>query len=235
MHHLTVSSEAEQPEGETEKLKERELQLQDLEPEVAAPRIELHLHRNNDSGFSNSDTHTANGNDLSAAKVLENVNNSLPHGPVNKLLTSTIPPASTISEAQSQVFGLIDDRRHTEQAKDITIDAETPSSDAAAIREMKLSHATAVEFLHHFWAAFLSCDAARAAGLAQLAASVEKSRVRLLAIVDRYAEAGNGVGEKEVARVRGYIGVTLKSIEKACRTYKEILKKQQEQQSSGAL
>lgn len=63
-----------------------------------------------------------------------------------------------------------------------------------------LTHATATEFLHHFWSAFLSGRADRAAELASLADSLSRARARIAAVVaDADAERA-----AEVERRRGH-------------------------------
>ncbi|KAK9325072.1 hypothetical protein V1517DRAFT_315315 [Lipomyces orientalis] len=235
----SVEGEAQQPLEEQEQLKTRELALQDLEPETAVSHIELHLHRNSDSLYSSisekeCDTVAFDANDSGASKFLESMIDSLPSssGPIHELLSSAAPTSSAISNAQTQVFKLIHSRRRTEQNQHSSGDSDTPAGDAETIRDMKLSHTTAIEFLHHFWASLLSGEPSRAVtALPLLSKSIEKSKTRLEAVVDRHVNSNASSdlvkSETEKRRIQGYVQNTLDALESAAKTYHDLIEEQQ--------
>ncbi|KAJ8102548.1 hypothetical protein POJ06DRAFT_244977 [Lipomyces tetrasporus] len=235
----SVEGEAQQPLEEQEQLKMKELALQDLEPETAVSHIELHLHRNSDSLYSSisekeRDTVAFEANDSGASKVLKSMIDSLPSssGPIHELLSSAVPTSSAISNAQTQVFKLIHSRRRTEQNQHSGGDSDTPAGDAGTIRDMKLSHTTAIEFLHHFWAALLSGEPSRAVtALPLLATSIEKSKTRLEAVVDRHVSSTAASDlvklETEKRRIQGYVHNTLDALKSAAKKYHDLVEEQQ--------
>ncbi|KAK9238904.1 hypothetical protein V1525DRAFT_455432 [Lipomyces kononenkoae] len=235
----SVEGEAQQPVEEQEQLKQRELALQDLEPARAVSHIGLHLHRSTDSLYSSTagkaaDALATQGNGLGASKALESMIDGLPGstGSMPELLNSAVPSSSTISHAQSQVFDLIHARRRTEGNLRDGDDSVTPAGDAVTLRDLKLSHTTAIEFLHHFWAALLSGEPSRAvSALPLLVGSVEKSKVRLDAIVDQHVNQNAAQGPtklvQEKKRVQGYVQITLDALQSATKTYYDLVKEQQ--------
>ncbi|ODV91743.1 hypothetical protein CANCADRAFT_30079 [Tortispora caseinolytica NRRL Y-17796] len=64
---------------------------------------------------------------------------------------------------------------------------QRPNIDAATLEEMRLTHATASEFLHHFWIDFNSGDASKAAELSKIVESLTRSNDRITAILDTVA------------------------------------------------
>ncbi|KAJ8100162.1 hypothetical protein POJ06DRAFT_238887 [Lipomyces tetrasporus] len=182
-----------QPLEEQEQLKQRELVLQDLDPVTAVSHIGLHLRRN-DSLYSSTagkdvDAAATDGNDSGASKMLESMIDSCSSssGSIPTLLSSAVPVSSTICHAQSQVFNLIHSRRRTESNRHKGDDSDTPANDAVVMRDMKWSHTTGIEFLRHLWSALLSGEPSRAVSvLPLLITSVEKSKMRLETVVDRY-------------------------------------------------
>ncbi|KAK9354648.1 hypothetical protein V1523DRAFT_424849 [Lipomyces doorenjongii] len=235
----SVEGEAQQPLEEQEQLKLRELALEDLEPVMEVSHVELHLHRSTDSLYSSTagkdiDAAATDASDSRASKVLESMIDSLSSssGSIHELLSSAVPSSSTISHAQSQVFNLIHSRRRTEENRHNGDDSDTPASDAVTLRDMKLSHTTAIEFLHHFWSALLSGEPSRAvSALPLLVTSVEKSKTRLEAVVDRHVSSNASQDPTKMAqekkRVQGYVQITLDALQSAAKTYHDLVKEQQ--------
>ncbi|KAK9449499.1 uncharacterized protein V1518DRAFT_416167 [Limtongia smithiae] len=231
-----VQNEAEQPEQEQEQIKTQGLALQDLQPEQTIARVELKLHRTSESLYESTATATSMPTDKTG-DIGRDIMNTLPtkflRGTIQEFLTSAIPKSSVITKSQIHVFDLIHtQRQHTEQRGQFVgnedKDADVPPADQATVREMKLSHATAVEFLHHFWSAFLSGDPSRASSLPLFVESVEKSKVRLQAIVERHVEAIRSEDlSAERLRVLKYIKLTLNGLDVAVRLYNDTLREQQ--------
>ncbi|KAK9367141.1 hypothetical protein V1509DRAFT_627754 [Lipomyces kononenkoae] len=235
----SVDGEAQQPFEEQEQIKQRELALQDLQSAPSVSHIGLHLHRSTDSLYASTagkaaDELPADGTGLGAPKVLESMIDGLASsaGSLPALLSSAVPSSSSISHAQSQVFNLIHSRRHTEGNRRDGDDSVTPAGDASTLRDMKLSHTTAIEFLHHFWSALLSGEPSRAvSALPLLVSSVEKSKVRLDAIVDRHMTENASQDPAKLAqekkRVQGYVKITLNALQSAAKMYYDLVKEQQ--------
>ncbi|KAK9467530.1 hypothetical protein V1512DRAFT_223745 [Lipomyces arxii] len=203
-----VENEADLPEQAQEQQKARELALNDLQPEPESPHIELHLRKAKQ--LSPPDSTTQRLPESSAAQVLDHVLSSVPKDNIHSLLSSVAVSQRDTATVHTHVFSLIGNRRQTEQSIQ---PVDTPTT-----RDLKLSHTTAVEFLHHFWTAFLSADPSRASTvLPILVASVDKSKTRLLSIVNSAPEQ-----DKSTAQVR----ITLDALQLALTTYNTALAQQ---------
>ncbi|KAK9458878.1 uncharacterized protein V1516DRAFT_629431 [Lipomyces oligophaga] len=229
-----VRKEADEPEEQQEQLKTQELSLQDLEEEQPVSRVELHLNDDSESLFASISTDGNSGStfrqtvpQISNSDVNDIILSQVPKGPLSGLLKSSASSSKAIMNAQSHVFELIATTRHTEQPRNSIADAETPRSDEEIIREMKLSHATALEFLHHFWSAFLSGDVSRASSLSILISSVQKSKTRLETIINSHTKDKTSDKEVHIKRLLGYTQPTINALEYASNTYNELLQKQQ--------
>ncbi|KAF4120968.1 transcription initiation factor TFIIH subunit 1 [Geosmithia morbida] len=94
---------------------------------------------------------------------------------------------SVLRAADRDIMDGIRQQRSQQYGQDS--DATTPMGLSQGVADKcGLTHATTVEFLHQFWAAFLSGDADRAAELQYLAESLTKSAERVNAVADE-AEA----------------------------------------------
>ncbi|KAK9478780.1 hypothetical protein V1514DRAFT_352085 [Lipomyces japonicus] len=236
-----------------EELKAHELQLNDLEPKSKLSGIVLDLHkqgRGESYGMNDNDAVlgkektieiTTTAIDQTPSEIVSAmVRDAVPSGTVQELLQqaaivnpseiSTLP----VRQAQAQIVRLVGSQR------DVTGEWELPSTDANTIRDMKLSHTTAIEFLNHFWTTFLSGDASRASSsLPLLVSSVENSKTRLLAVVERHMDLLKQQQqqqydvEKERARIKGYVSVSLNALERSAATYYELLRQQQQEIDSG--
>ncbi|KAK9456130.1 hypothetical protein V1511DRAFT_509941 [Dipodascopsis uninucleata] len=237
-----VESDAQHPTDEQENIKARELTLQDLKPEKEISHIKLHLHNKKDSVY----TDTGNGNEMTRVKeetqnkkdvidnpdeVLRQMRSSLHTNSLPQLLSSSIPSASIMYKAQSEIHTLVRAKMETEANEaENGQDSETPAGDANTIKDMRLSHMTSIEFLHHFWTAYLSGDPTKATALLpSLVSSIEKSGQRLEAAVERHAESIDDltVAKKEKTRVRKYVQITIDALKNAFDTYNTTLKEQQ--------
>ncbi|KAK9321548.1 hypothetical protein V1517DRAFT_326185 [Lipomyces orientalis] len=235
----SVEGEAQQLVEDQEQLKARELMLQDLEPVTAVSHVGLHLHRSPDSLYSSAagkhvDAAATGGYDSGASKTLESMIDSLSSSSesISTLLSSAAPSSSTLSRAQSQVLDLIHSRRRTEDNRRNGDDADTPAGDVVTLRDMKLSHTTAIEFLRHFWSALLSAEPSRAlSALPLLVTFVEKSKMRLEAVADRHVTSNASPDVVKLAqeknRVQGYAQITLGALQSAAKMYYDLVKEQQ--------
>ncbi|KAK9319359.1 hypothetical protein V1517DRAFT_355207 [Lipomyces orientalis] len=235
----SVEGEAQQPLEEQAELIQRELVLQDLEPVRAVSHVGLHLHRSPDSLYSSTagedvDAAATDGNDSVTSRMLESMIDSLSSssGLIPTLLSSVTPSSSTLSRAQSQVLNLIHSRRLTEDNPHNGDDSDSPARDPVTLRDMKLSHTTAIEFLRHFWSVLLSGEPSRAvSALPLLVASAEKSKMRLEAVADPHVASNSSQDVVKLAqerhRVRGYAQITLDALQFAAKMYYDLVKEQQ--------
>lgn len=77
---------------------------------------------------------------------------------------------------------------------------------------LSLTHATTTEFLHHFWLAFLSGDAARAEEIARLVETLDRAMDRIRAVADDADEERLKEIEKLKKQVRDYYERTHKKL-----------------------
>lgn len=87
-----------------------------------------------------------------------------------------VPPSA---KAYSHIMDLV--RQHSEQTQDIP--AQSGLS-ATIYERVTLTHASTTEFLHQFWAAFLSSDPNRANEIASLVESLNRAMDRIKAVAD---------------------------------------------------
>lgn len=130
-------------------------------------------------------------------------------GSKSRLASATAQILSAIHQRRSQQPD--DDASASASASDLstTIPADQPPTSTSTststlspplFDRLSLTHATSTEFLHHFWAAFLSGDADRAAEVGKLVESLSRAMDRIRAVADD-AEAERA-GEVEQARSR---------------------------------
>ena len=87
--------------------------------------------------------------------------------------------ASPSARATSHIMELI--RQHSAQTQEIPAQSGLSTS---VYERVTLTHATTTEFLHQFWAAFLSGDASRANEIASLVESLNRAMDRIKAVAD---------------------------------------------------
>ncbi len=87
-----------------------------------------------------------------------------------------VPPSA---KAYSHIMDLV--RQHSEQTQEIP--AQSGLS-ATIYERVILTHASTTEFLHQFWAAFLSSDPSRANEIASLVESLNRAMHRIKAVAD---------------------------------------------------
>ncbi|KAI9821342.1 MAG: RNA polymerase II transcription factor B subunit 1 [Phylliscum demangeonii] len=95
---------------------------------------------------------------------------------------------SSIREAKKQILQAVAQRRSQSDDPSSATSSATAGVSAAAFDRITLTHATATEFLHHFWSVFLSGDPGRASELGQHVESLERSLNRIKAVAEE-AEA----------------------------------------------
>ncbi|CCU75384.1 putative RNA polymerase II transcription factor B subunit 1 [Blumeria hordei DH14] len=152
----------------------------------------------------------------------------------------------SLLDAQNQVLEAIKTRRHETDGS-----GAQPSSlglSQQILDRLILTHATTIEFVHHFWSLFLSGDSERAGELAKLVETLEKAVDRIDAVandaeLERHeiiAKQKNHIKEVYKASgrkiqwsatsvlggssvVKAVVEPTIKAIQKAVREYKKAL------------
>ena len=111
---------------------------------------------------------------------------------------------SSLSAATSQMLSLISAQRA--QHDDLTVSSSSFSTSQSSstsglstliFERLSLTHATTTEFLQHFWSAFLSGDATRAAEVSKLIETLSRAMDRIKAVAaDAETERNKEVEEK---------------------------------------
>lgn len=171
---------------------------------------------------------------------------------------------SRLAGATAQILAAIQQRRsQTADDDNITQSSPTTSTTTTGLSptlfdRLSLTHATTTEFLHHFWAAFLSGDAERAGEVAKLVESLSRAMDRIRAVADdaekeraaeiervrrQVKEVYERTGRKmrvrleEVGGGRGVVermmGPTVRAIEVAGERYRRALGREGEREGEG--
>jgi transcription initiation factor TFIIH subunit 1 len=114
--------------------------------------------------------------------------------------TPHVGSKTSLMDAQKQVFEGVKQRRSE-------IDGSDTKSDLSGLSQslfdrLTLTHATTIEFLHHFWMAFLSGDPDRAEELSKLVETLERARDRINAVATEATEERNGIIRKQKQHIR---------------------------------
>ncbi|KAI9788358.1 MAG: General transcription factor IIH subunit 1 [Peltula sp. TS41687] len=125
---------------------------------------------------------------------------------------------ASLSAATTQIFEAISQRRSQDEGQSASsqelgsMQSSTTGLSPGIWHRVSLTHATSTEFLHHFWAVFLSGDQDRANELAKLAESLDRAVDRIEAVARDAEEERKVEVEQRKKEVRDMYQTTGKKI-----------------------